>query len=391
MPCIEYKGKKYTYEEFGAMLRDGAFAKMAKSGELNIENLGAKVPSSLLETTRKKITPETSSNFANLTVDEDGNYVFFHRGAKGYTEIKPGTGQSGITPSNEATAIGRVGGVAMYYTTPDESERMVSGDAQYAVTVAPDEVYDFNEDPENYIVEARDRFEKENPGKAFDANNQLAYITKIAGENGYKMVVAEWINGRTRAQTTEAMKPTDVKLLDGDVVKKDFDKKYKKNKDMGWESVVPETKDDKLNKLYLKIYKERSDKNRYDDLYHLAEDAPKKTQDEITKLINESDISQELKDEYNQILGEKEQTRKSKKKVANDTVAEVERIKSLDKAAEDGATFNLDGTKYEGVGLVVPAASVNTTVEELTPEMIMDFVEQQRSKIGDDAVVKVGI
>lgn len=391
MPCIEYKGKKYTYEEFGAMLRDGAFAKMAKSGELNVENLGAEVPSSLLEAARKQIGPQTSSNFANLTTDEDGNYVFFHRGAKGYDEIRPGTGQSGITPSNEAAAIGRVGGVAMYYTKPTDSETMVSGQAQYAVTVAPDEVYDFNEDTENYIVEARKRFEQENPGKAFDANNQLAYITKIAGENGYKMVVAEWTNGKTRAQTTEALKPTDTQLFEGDVVKKTFDKQYTTNEQKGWTSVVPETKQKKLDALYNKIYKERNKQNRYDDLYRLEEEATKKTQDEITNLINESDISQELKDEYNKILSDKEQTRRSERKAAQDLVTEVERIKSVDKDAEDGATFNLDGTKYEGVGLVVPAASINTTVEELTPEMITDFVEQQRSKIGDDAVVKVGI
>ena len=391
MPCIEYKGKKYTYEEFGAMLRDGAFAKMAKSGELNVESLGAEVPSSLLEGARKQIAPQTSSNFANLTTDKDGNYVFFHRGAKGFDEIRPGTGQSGITPSNEAAAIGRVGGVAMYYTKPTDSETMVSGQAQYAVTIAPDEVYDFNEDPENYIVEARQRFEQEHPGKAFDANNQLAYITKIAGENGYKMVVAEWTNGRTRAQTTEALKPTDTQLFEGDVVTKKFDKQYTTNEQKGWSPVVPETKQKKLDALYNKIYKERNKQNRYDDLYRLEEEATKKTQDEITELINNSDISQELKDEYNQILGEKEQTRRSERKAAQDLATEVERIKSVDKATEDGATFNLDGTKYEGVGLVVPAASINTTVEELTPEMITDFVDQQRSKIGDDAVVKVGI
>jgi hypothetical protein len=391
MPCIEYKGKKYTYEEFGAMLRDGAFAKMAKSRELNVENLGAEVPSSLLEAARKQIAPQTSSNFANLTTDKDGNYVFFHRGAKGFDEIRPGTGQSGITPSNEAAAIGRVGGVAMYYTKPTDSETMVSGQAQYAVTIAPDEVYDFNEDPENYIVEARQRFEQEHPGKAFDANNQLAYITKIAGENGYKMVVAEWTNGRTRAQTTEALKPTDTQLFEGDVVTKTFDKEYTTNEQKGWSPVVPETKQKKLDALYNKIYRERNKQNRYDDLYHLEADATKKTQDEITELINNSDISQELKDEYNQILGEKEQTRRSERKSAQDLVTEVERIKSVDKADEDGATFNLDGTKYDGVGLVVPAASINTTVEELTPEMITDFVDQQRSKIGDDAVVKVGI
>jgi predicted component of type VI protein secretion system len=392
MPCIEYKGKKYTYEEFGAMLKDGAFAKMVKSGELKTENLGAKVPSSLLEVTRREIAPETSSNFANLTTDENGNYVFFHRGAKGYEEVRPGTGQSGVTPSNEAAAIGRVGGVAMYYTNPTDSEKMVSGEAQYAVTVAPDEVYDFNEDPENYLEEARARFKAEYPNMAFDANNQLAYITKIAGENGYKMVVAEW-NGKTRAQTTEAMKPTDVRLQEGDRVVKDFDKKYTTNKEKGFESVIPETKDSKLKALYNEIYKIRNDQKRYDGLYSLEEKYVKMSQDEITDLIMNSDLSDDIKQRYQEILSEKEGKRRSEKKskIAENTKAEVDRIKSLDEKAEDGATFNLDGTTYEGVGLVVPVASVNTTMEELTPEMISDFVEQQKEKIGDDTVVKVGL
>ena len=392
MPCIEYKGKKYTYEEFGAMLKDGAFAKMVKSGELKTENLGAQVPSSLLEVTRRKIAPETSSNFANLTTDENGNYVFFHRGAKGYEEVRPGTGQSGVTPSNEAAAIGRVGGVAMYYTNPTDSEKMVSGEAQYAVTVAPDEVYDFNEDPENYLEEARARFKAEYPNMAFDANNQLAYITKIAGENGYKMVVAEW-NGKTRAQTTEAMKPTDVRLQEGDRVVKDFDKKYTTNKEKGFESVIPETKDSKLKTLYNEIYKIRNDQKRYDGLYSLEEKYVKMSQDEITDLIMNSDLSDDIKQRYQEILSEKEGKRRSEKKskIAENTKAEVDRIKSLDEKAEDGATFNLDGTTYEGVGLVVPVASVNTTMEELTPEMISDFVEQQKEKIGDDTVVKVGL
>jgi hypothetical protein len=317
MPCIEYKGKKYTYEEFGAMLKDGGFSRMSKSGELKLKDLGAQVPSSLLDTTRKGIAPETSSNFANLTTDDEGNFVFFHRGDKGFEQIKPGTGQSGRTPANEAAAIGRVGGVAMYYTTPTDSERMVDGDAQYAVTVAPDEVYDFNEDPDNLIDEARERFKSEFPNMAFDANNQLAYVTKIAGERGYKMVVAEW-DGRTRAQTTEAMAPSDVSLKEGDRVVKGFDKKYTTNKQKGFEAVIPETKESRFKKLYNEIYKLRNKENRYDELYGLEEQYPKKTQEEITDLIMNSDLSDDIKQRYQEILKSEEDKRRSEKKTAPD-------------------------------------------------------------------------
>ena len=77
--------------------------------------------------------------------------------------------------------------------------------------------------------------------------------------------------------------------------------------------------------------------------------------------------------------------------IATNTTQELERVKVAAPEAEDGSTFNLDGTVYDGVGLVVPVVSVNTTVEEATPEMIADFVEQNADKIGDNETVKVGI
>ena len=77
--------------------------------------------------------------------------------------------------------------------------------------------------------------------------------------------------------------------------------------------------------------------------------------------------------------------------ITQNTTEELNRVKSLDLSAEDGATFNIGGDKYEGVGLVIPVISKNTTAEEITPEMIADFVEEHSSKIGDTDVVKFGI
>jgi hypothetical protein len=77
--------------------------------------------------------------------------------------------------------------------------------------------------------------------------------------------------------------------------------------------------------------------------------------------------------------------------ITTNTTAEVDRVKSLTPESEDGATFNIDGTKYEGVGLVVPVDSMNTTTEELTPEMVADFVAERQKMIGDAGVVKAGI
>ena len=87
----------------------------------------------------------------------------------------------------------------------------------------------------------------------------------------------------------------------------------------------------------------------------------------------------------------KEEITIDKPTIAINATVELDRVKSVDMESEDGATFNLDGTKYEGGGLIVPVASTNTTVEEITPEMIADFVEANSGKIGDKNTVKVGI
>ena len=72
------------------------------------------------------------------------------------------------------------------------------------------------------------------------------------------------------------------------------------------------------------------------------------------------------------------------------TTDEVNRVKALPLDNEDGATMNLDGTKYEKGGLVIPLASRNLPLEELTPEKINEFVNENSESIGSD-LVKVGI
>ncbi|MBW3004056.1 hypothetical protein KY337_05830 [Candidatus Woesearchaeota archaeon] len=73
------------------------------------------------EKSKTEITPENSSNYANMTEDADGNFVFFHTGNKGYETIEPRSGGS-ATSRGEAAAIGKVGGVAMYHTNKESSE-----------------------------------------------------------------------------------------------------------------------------------------------------------------------------------------------------------------------------------------------------------------------------
>jgi hypothetical protein len=258
------------------------------------------------------VTPETSSNYANMTEDNEGNFVFFHVGGKGYDTIKKGTGATAVTSREEASALSKVGGLAMYYTAPEQTERQSADGAKYAVKVPKNKVYDFNTDKLNLIEEAKKRHEAENPGKAFDTNSQIAYVTKIAGERGFDMVVADWAGG-TRAQTTKELAPVDVEESTGNVIEKKFTGQYKSNKEKGFKAVVPARKADKLQKVYEKINEERNSQKRYDDLYRLYTETNKYTQQEITDLINNSDLSQEIKDEYNTALESKEETRRSEK------------------------------------------------------------------------------
>lgn len=251
----------------------------------------------------KGISAETSSNVANLTQDGQGNYVFYHTSPTTLETIEPnkyGSNPKNVTSAEEKTAIGRVGGVSMYYPAENVAENIVTGNT-HMVKIPESEVYDFNADPLNLIEEARAKFEKEFPGQAFTPNDQFAQVTKLAGDRGFKMVVGEWEN-TTRAQTTEPLKPVDVKEMSGNVVVKPFKEQFVSNKDKGFKSIIPETKENKFIKVYDEIYLYKNSQNKYDDLYHLKEDYAKKSQEEITKMIEESDLPQEYKDKYQEAL-----------------------------------------------------------------------------------------
>jgi hypothetical protein len=309
--------------------------------------------------TEVTVTPETSSNYANMTEDNEGNFVFFHVGKKGYETIKKGTGASQVTSREEASALSKVGGLAMYYTAPEQTERQSADGAKYAVKVPKEKVYDFNTDKLNLIKEARQRHEVENPGKAFDTNSQIAYVTKIAGEKGFDMVVADWAGG-TRAQTTKELTPVDVQESTGNVIEKNFDNQYESNKSKGFTPVVPKRKADKLQAVYDKINELRSVEKRYDDLYSLYTDSSKYTQEQITDLIEKSDLPQDIKNEYNEILGSKEETRRSEQKKAAPTNVE-ESIKNSAKTLQ---------TSFPGVNVIVADNTEDAKkqiIEQLTP------------------------
>lgn len=261
------------------------------------------------------VSPETSTNYANLTEDGQGNFVFYHVGERGYKTIKRGTGQNITTRREEATAIGRVGGLAMYYPAENVAESMIGNNTKYLVKVSKDKVYDFNSDILNMTTEAEELFRKEYPNQAFDKNTQLAFLTKVANSKGFDAVVAKW-DGRTRVQTTKELTPIDEKHTNGNTITKDFsaENKFKSNKDKGWVSQDTKLQVDVLKDIYDEI--SRSVGNDYSNpLYKLSsmrsytfEDsfAPFKSQEQITKVIEDSAISEDLKNKYFQALSTKD-------------------------------------------------------------------------------------
>lgn len=152
--------------------------------------------------------------FKKLTTDENGDVVFNHYSRVDIDEVRPSTGANSLyTSKEEKQALASVGGLAMFYTQVGQKESHV-GDIQNTVVVDPAKVYYFNKDPLNFYDEAKEQFlEHMNRGKkdrinyAFSANYQVAWITKVANENGFDMVISKWRDDYDfRAQTKKTLK-----------------------------------------------------------------------------------------------------------------------------------------------------------------------------------------
>ncbi len=142
-----------------------------------------------------------------LTDDGNGNYVFRHYSEARRDVIKPGSGENIRTSRDEAAAIGSVGGLAMYYV---DDSRDVGGQVPHIVKVPKDKVYYYNEDALNLWSEAKKRYsEKTKLMNFLNYNQELAWVTKVANERGFEMVISEWSvgNAKLRAQTTMTLEP----------------------------------------------------------------------------------------------------------------------------------------------------------------------------------------
>ena len=79
-----------------------------------------------------------------------------------------------------------------------------------------------------------------------------------------------------------------------------------------------------------------------------------------------------------------------KSTIKKNVVSAVDFIKKAALKIEDGVTLNIDGTRYDGGGLVVPISSMNVEQGTLKPSTVADFVEMNKGKLSNDTF-KLGL
>lgn len=246
------------------------------------------------------ITSETSANYANLTEDGNGNFVFYHFSDQSFDAPDPsraGQNRSNITSREEKVALSTAGPVAMFYTDINNREGLVSSEFGYEVRVPAERVYDLDADPLNFEAEARERFKKDNPDQAFGASHRAFAITAVAAENGFDMTVGRWTRGLSRAHSAIKLPVTDRMIARGKN-KKGFNESFESNSDKGWAGVSPSDGMSKVYDAYSAISMERNEQKKYDEVYRLYYEYGKYSQGEITDMINSSDLSSESKKLY---------------------------------------------------------------------------------------------
>lgn len=198
-------------------------------GDFNPQYFGmpnGKKLSNNLETVSEKTNSE-------LTEDDDNNYVFYHYSPVEFDKLDPsksGSNKAARTDRTEIGAWSSAGGVNYLYTRDNQREGVINGDYGYEFKVPKDKVYDTDADVNNYGEEADKRYAEANHGAKPNANIRTALITQIASENGYEVTVTPW-NGGVRAQTNQALVPSDKSIVKSNVVVKDFKNKYQSNYD----------------------------------------------------------------------------------------------------------------------------------------------------------------
>lgn len=249
-----------------------------------------------------------------MTEDSEGNYVFFHYSSKKLSVLDPGQfGKNPITSREESSALSGAEAV-FFYTVPDFAEPGV-GSVQHQVKIAKDKVYDATKDPLNFYDEAEARFrERWGKDRAFTPNSQIAWVTKVASENGYPVSIARWSGvigsgDYLRAQSVEKLKPESVNAEYTRTKAKTKFSKKEVNSD--------------LEDLKSELYNYAMSKP-FGPLHELAYELEKMTPAEIVNAVLNSKFPKKLKDKT--VEATNASFRKSKHQVGRQTV--IDNIKN---------------------------------------------------------------
>lgn len=140
---------------------------------------------------------------------EGDEYVFYHYSSKKRTRTNPSkVGGNRVTGRDESAAFSGTDGATFFYTLDDFSESGV-GDVKHIVKIPKSDVYPFNSDPLNLYEEALERYREYwgHPERSFINDDQeLAWVSQVASELGYKMIVARWDYGRAKLRANSPVK-----------------------------------------------------------------------------------------------------------------------------------------------------------------------------------------
>lgn len=223
-------------------VRTATSKKGAKAPFRGAARAEAEAKAAVTKSQREKTGEELkkSVRHADLTVDKDGNYVFFHYSKERRDVIDPakyGTSTHGRTSREELAGLSIVGG-QMFYTRPDQGEANIAVGVAHVVKAKPSEVYDIAKDPLGFMDEAERRFrEARGEYASFDDNAAAAWITQVAQDNGYKMGIIPWGKKGLRAQIARPIKPDETYTEQeriGKNAKADQFRAYQSNRKQGW-------------------------------------------------------------------------------------------------------------------------------------------------------------
>ena len=298
-----FSGKKVILSDVSLDLVAKAFSDAVVRGQRIVVDNGKRGNPYSDDPARFSVRPETSKSYAHMTEDGQGNFVFYHNSNAKFGKLDPKlVGKNTYTSSEEASAFAMAGGVSMFYSQPDRAEPQVKGKYSYMFKVPKEKVYDFNADPNGYLAEAKKRFKDRNPNAAFTPNHQVAFVTQVANENGFDIVVSEWNDKYgPRAHTTLELSPTDYAEYNGSVITKTFKEAHQSNRMKGWVVQKAVNKKDALDDLYTRMQRSFP-YGEYPPLYRaIAMRSTKQgmpDQREMTSLVLEADIPESLKREY---------------------------------------------------------------------------------------------